>query len=174
MIKIELTTNLFASIFIFVFMLINLVFIWINLCSTNKKGNSDNELDSAKDYDSKITVVESVEISSRIEQFFENENYYLNYDFSLTKLSEYIGLPKQAPVVSNVINNYLNTTFYELLAYHRIQYAQKMIKGNLNMTLDSICEYCGFRSQSTFNKYFKMHVGCSPSQYRRYEIEEAV
>lgn len=105
------------------------------------------------------------DIADKILQYFKTETSYLEFNFTLTQLTHSIGCSNSG-VVSNAIKNCLNTSFYELLANYRILYATRLIGDNLEKTLESISEECGFRSQSTFNKYFKKFTNFKPSDYR--------
>lgn len=108
--------------------------------------------------------VESEILEKRILDFFELEKSYLTFNFSLDMLAKYLGVP--ASTVSNVINNRLHTSFYKLLASYRIKYAKEIIVKEEDITFEFISESCGFKSKSTFNKYFSMIVGLSPSEFK--------
>ncbi len=101
---------------------------------------------------------------NRVLEFFRNNRMFLENSFSLDQLAKEVGLTKQE--VSEVINQSLNSSFYQLLAKYRIDYAKTLLIRNKNLTIDAIVDECGFCSKSTFNKYFKLYVGQTPSVFR--------
>ncbi|MGS4346957.1 helix-turn-helix domain-containing protein [Myroides odoratus] len=108
---------------------------------------------------------EVVEDKERIiVDFFETSDEFLANSFSLEDLADAVGLSKQE--VSTVINHQLNSSFYHMVAQYRILHAKALLQERNNLTIEAIVEECGFSSKSTFNKYFKLFVGKTPSVYR--------
>ncbi|MGG5507720.1 MULTISPECIES: helix-turn-helix domain-containing protein [unclassified Myroides] len=105
------------------------------------------------------------ELGDQILDFFETRKDFLQRDFSLDMLCSSIPncTTQQA---SFVLNHYLNTTFYKLVAYHRIIYSLQLLVNQPDWTILAIAEECGFRSVNTFTKYFKNLTGFSPVDYR--------
>ncbi|WHT39863.1 MULTISPECIES: helix-turn-helix domain-containing protein [Myroides] len=99
-----------------------------------------------------------------IVDFFETSDEFLANSFSLEDLADAVGLSKQE--VSTVINHQLNSSFYHMVAQYRILHAKELLQERNNLTIEAIVEECGFSSKSTFNKYFKLFVGKTPSVYR--------
>ncbi|MBB1138876.1 helix-turn-helix domain-containing protein [Myroides sp. WP-1] len=97
-------------------------------------------------------------------QFFETSDDFLANSFSLEDLAGAVSLNKQE--VSAVINHQLNSSFYHMVAQYRILHAKELLQERNNLTIEAIVEECGFSSKSTFNKYFKLFVGKTPSVYR--------
>lgn len=97
-------------------------------------------------------------------EFFETSDDFLSNSFSLEDLADAVNLNKQE--VSTVINHQLNSSFYHMVAQYRILHAKKLLQVRNNLTIEAIVEECGFSSKSTFNKYFKLFVGKTPSVYR--------
>lgn len=119
----------------------------------------DNIASNTEDKVSDFVVKEKKIIS-----FFNNNKGFLETSFSLEQLAKEVGLTKQE--VSEVINQNLNSSFYQLLAKYRIDYAKSLLIRDKNLTIDAVVDECGFCSKSTFNKYFKMYVGQTPSVFR--------
>jgi len=95
----------------------------------------------------------------------EKDRPYLDMDLTFDQLSEETGIGKHH--LSYVLNQHLNTNFYQLINYRRVDYFLEHIheietegKSILELAFES-----GFNSKSTFNKYFKLHTGTSPSDY---------
>ena len=117
---------------------------------------------SKADIQSYSEVVEDKE--RIIVDFFETSDEFLANSFSLEDLADAVGLSKQE--VSTVINHQLNSSFYHMVAQYRILHAKALLQERNNLTIEAIVEECGFSSKSTFNKYFKLFVGKTPSVYR--------
>ncbi|WP_010250259.1 helix-turn-helix domain-containing protein [Myroides injenensis] len=115
-------------------------------------------------------VTNKVEIKSAtckvemINTFFLNNKEYLDNAFTIEDLADAISVSRHE--VSEIINHQMNTSFYQLLAKYRIDYAKGLLLERQNLTIEAIVGECGFSSKSTFNKYFKMFVGKTPSVYR--------
>lgn len=105
------------------------------------------------------------EVMEQILEFFETHTDYLKSDFTLELLGKSISI-SNLNLISFVINNHLNTTFYKLVAYYRILYALQLFALRQDWTLIAIAESVGFKSVNTFNKYFKDLTGLSPIAYR--------
>lgn len=100
-----------------------------------------------------------------LEVYLENGRPYLDMDLTFDRLSEDTGINKHD--LSYVLNQHLNMNFYQLINYKRVDYFLEHIyeietegKSILELAFES-----GFNSKSTFNKYFKLHTGTSPSDY---------
>jgi len=111
---------------------------------------------------------------STIESYLENGKPYLDMDLSFDELSEATQINKHD--LSYVLNQHLNTNFYQLVNLKRIDHFLEHIqeietegKSILALAFES-----GFSSKSTFNKYFRMHTGMSPSEYLKNKADIAV
>lgn len=82
----------------------------------------------------------------------------------LRKLSHAIG--EKAHYVSQVINQDLGTTFYDLVNRHRIEQAKRHLAADPGRTVLEIALAVGFNSKSTFHAAFRRHAGMTPSAYR--------
>jgi len=105
------------------------------------------------------------EVMEQVLDFFETSDVYLKHDFTLEILGQCIS-NTNLQVISFVINHHLNSTFYKLVAYHRILYALKLLAERNDWTVLAIAESVGFKSINTFNKYFKDLTGLTPVEYR--------
>ncbi len=105
------------------------------------------------------------QIVDRLTHFFKEDQSFLNSDFSLSSLSKRLEIPKHH--LSEIINSDLDTSFYELVNHHRIQFAAKRIADNTkrHFTLEAIGYECGYNSKSAFFGHFKRNLGKTPRQY---------
>ncbi|WP_121965837.1 helix-turn-helix domain-containing protein [Myroides sp. N17-2] len=146
-----------------------IVFSSLTLIISRKNGRQAKAIEQNKRESKGVSgVVESLSISTEqcetIIKYFEKSEAYLETSFSLEQLANDLNLSKQQ--VSEVINQDMNSSFYQLLAMYRIDHAKVLIEENKNLTIEAIVDECGFSSKSTFNKYFKYYVGQTPSVYR--------
>ncbi|MBW1293874.1 helix-turn-helix domain-containing protein [Aquimarina litoralis] len=104
---------------------------------------------------------------SHINQYFQENEEYLQSDFSLAVLSKALQIPKHH--LSQIINSDMNTTFYDLVNSKRINRAISRIKegDKLNLTLEGLGYECGFNSKSAFFHHFKKHTGKTPGQFKK-------
>ncbi|MEP5633964.1 MAG: helix-turn-helix domain-containing protein, partial [Maribacter dokdonensis] len=97
----------------------------------------------------------------------KEERLYLNPAFSRKHLGEKLGLPDTK--ISGIISNQLDTTFYELVNEMRLGEAKSFLDEGLSssLTLEAIASQAGFKSKTTFYKFFKNKLGMNPSEYLR-------
>lgn len=105
-------------------------------------------------------------ILQKINQQMENEKFYLNNLASLSSLAKIIREPVHH--VSQVINEKMHLSFFELIAQYRIQESINIIKSHPKnvFTIEELSEQVGYNSKSSFNKAFKKITGKTPSEYR--------
>lgn len=98
-------------------------------------------------------------------QSMEHDKLYLDANLTLEKVAKHVSIPKNH--ITHFLNYYYATNFYEWLAKYRINHAISLIEsGSENLKLEFLANLSGFNSRTTFNRYFKMYMGESPSNYR--------
>lgn len=117
----------------------------------------------------KSSGLKEAEKEKRRVQLLDHFNYekpYLNPDLSLHQLAEMIKLPPYQ--LSQLINESLQTTFFELVNQYRIEEFKNRMKDHANSHLSilGIAMDSGFSSKSGFYKAFKKETGMSPSEYK--------
>ncbi|MFN1834675.1 helix-turn-helix domain-containing protein [Balneola sp. MJW-20] len=105
------------------------------------------------------------ELKNRLLAVIEDKKLYQDEEVSLRMLSEYMDVPIKK--VSHLINQYLDTTFYNLINTYRIDMFKKKVKdGELeHKTILALALESGFNSKATFNRVFKQFEGVTPSKY---------
>ncbi|MEM7087360.1 MAG: helix-turn-helix domain-containing protein [Bacteroidota bacterium] len=100
-----------------------------------------------------------------IMDYMEEKVPYLDTEFSLSKLADYLNKPKY--LVSQVLNVELGKSFYEFVNEYRFNEVKERLKdpANSNMTISAIAYDSGFHNKNTFNKVFKKQTGMTPSQF---------
>jgi len=86
---------------------------------------------------------------------------------SLSELAKKIG--ESSHHVSQVMNEKLNKSFFELLASYRIDEAKKILSGDKKgkITVEEVSEMVGYNSKTAFNNAFKKLSGKTPSEFRK-------
>ncbi len=102
----------------------------------------------------------------KIEDEMEKRKFFTDNTASLSKLAKKIGESQHH--VSQVINEKLEKSFFELLANYRVEEAKKILlsKDGQNITIEEIAEQVGYNSKSAFNNAFKKITGKTPSYFR--------
>jgi AraC-like DNA-binding protein len=72
--------------------------------------------------------------------------------------------------VSQVINQDLGTSFYDLVNVHRVDNAKRLLVLSPDKTVIEIALEVGFNSKSTFNAAFRHHTGSTPTAYRSSQL----
>ena len=96
----------------------------------------------------------------------ETEQPYLDEELTLNKLA--MGIDTTDKKLSYLLNQYLNTTFYNFVNAYRIEaYKRSVQSGDFQeYTIEGIAYECGFKSKASFYRLFKKETGKSPSEYK--------
>jgi AraC-like DNA-binding protein len=101
----------------------------------------------------------------RIMGYFEDPKVYLTSGLSLDHLSKELDIPKH--LLSQLFNIYFGKSYHHFVADYRILHAIELLNtNNGRLTIESLCYSCGFNSKTSFNKYFKVKTGTTPSAYQ--------
>lgn len=105
-------------------------------------------------------------ILEKITSQMENDKYFLKSTASLSGLSKTIN--ESSHHVSQVINEKLNQSFFEMLATYRVEEAKTILKTELGkkLTIEEVAERVGYNSKSAFNNAFKKITSQTPSTFR--------
>lgn len=85
-------------------------------------------------------------------------------DLSLDYLAEYVHLSPE--YLSRYFKKCTGVNLSEFIAGTRIEKAKYRLRTS-NCSINDVCEYCGYRSISNFQKAFKKAVGMSAGEYRK-------
>jgi AraC-like DNA-binding protein len=105
-------------------------------------------------------------LAERLDRAMKQEKLYHDENLSLQTLAE--KLNENPNLVSYVLNNSLNQSFYDYINQHRVdEVKSKMADPKYaHLKLIEIAFECGFNSKATFNRAFKKLTGTSPTAYR--------
>lgn len=98
---------------------------------------------------------------------FEKKEYFSENLASLSDLAKKIG--ESPHHVSQVLNEKLNKSFFELLASYRVEKAKKILAEDTGtkLTIEEISEMVGYNSKTAFNNAFKKLTNNTPSEFRK-------
>ncbi|MFZ4263466.1 helix-turn-helix domain-containing protein [Sphingobacterium sp. HJSM2_6] len=95
----------------------------------------------------------------------DSSQLYLDNNLNMFKLSQHLNISEH--LLRHYIYEYLGTTFNDWIAEFRIQHAILLMKeSQTNWKLDFIASVSGFKSRTTFNRYFKELFGITASDFR--------
>ena len=116
---------------------------------------------------SSLTEDSKQKILTNILLEFETRQYFMENLASLSDLAKKIGeSPHHA---SQVLNEKLNKSFFELLATYRVEKSKKIFVEDTEnkLTIEEISEMVGYNSKTAFNNAFKRLTGKTPSEFRK-------
>ncbi|RKS98181.1 helix-turn-helix domain-containing protein [Chryseobacterium defluvii] len=127
----------------------------------NSKSNTEQALNTI-DYDMKFGELwQKLDESVQQQQLFRNCDLTLDYLALKTEINKY--------QISEMLNGYKHKPFYRYINEYRIEYFKNMveraIEKNENINFLSFAYEAGFKSKSSFNRYFKEIIGKTPSEY---------
>lgn len=102
------------------------------------------------------------EIVCQIEEYLKA--HLSNPALSRTDLCKQFNV--SAAHVSRIFRDFLGTSFWNRLRYHRIERAKRMLKSTRD-PLFVIAERCGFKRPSRFSEAFRRQEGITPREYRK-------
>jgi AraC-like DNA-binding protein len=103
-------------------------------------------------------------IQRKLREAMTTSQLYRDSRLTLHRLCQQI---KESPhYVSQVINQDLDTSFYDFVNLHRIERAREALLQSPEKTVIEIALEVGFNSKSTFNAAFRRHAGTTPTGHR--------
>jgi AraC-like DNA-binding protein len=116
----------------------------------------------------KSALSEEVEeaVLQKLTRLMEDEKPYLESDLSLPKLAQRLNTSPHT--LSQLMNDRLEQSFFDLLATYRVREAQQLLQDSAttNLKIDEIAERVGYNSSSAFHTAFKRLTGQTPAQFR--------
>jgi YesN/AraC family two-component response regulator len=106
------------------------------------------------------------EILQKLVQIMQDQKLFTDNLISLAKIAKQVEEP--AYMVSQVINEKMEVSFYDWIAKYRVEEAKKLLLDpkTERYTIEQIAEEVGYNSKSAFNKAFKKFTGKTPSEYK--------
>lgn len=118
-------------------------------------------------FDSNEYKIKFENIWMRLDECVKKQELFRNCDLNLDILSSKSEINKYQ--ISEMLNSYKNKPFYRYINEYRIEYfissVDKAAANNENINFLSLAYDAGFKSKSSFNRYFKEIKGQTPSMY---------
>ena len=125
--------------------------------------NEDNE--DSRYQKSALSTALLDDYQDRLNGLTERKDIYLNAELSLEILAKELRMPKHH--LTQLFNLRIGKNFSQYINSLRIMHACKLLEDVENgLTLEEIAFESGFSSRVTFNRYFKIICGSTPSDYR--------
>jgi AraC-like DNA-binding protein len=103
----------------------------------------------------------------KLDEFVGKQKLFRNCELTLDELAHKTKINKYQ--ISEMLNGYKNKSFYQYINEYRIEYfknsIEEAIEKNENINFLSLAYDAGFKSKSSFNRYFKEITGKTPSEY---------
>jgi len=114
-----------------------------------------------------LSQTEMFKILLKLEKAMEKEQYFMESDLTLDKLSKLTNLNKYH--VSETLNHFVNKPFYTFVNEYRILYVKDKLTNlanqNSSINILELAYESGFNSKSSFNRYFKEITSHTPTEY---------
>jgi len=123
----------------------------------------EKSFESKKYQKSGIEPSEAMKYQKEIEKVLADDKIYLNQDLRLKDLADKLGTPNHT--ISQVLNQFMDTTFFDLINKYRVMEAKKLIDSNPQYTLLQIAYDSGFNNKTSFVNSFKKFEGRTPSSF---------
>lgn len=148
------------------FMILITTFHMMNDSNYYDRTSTFLEIPSLKYKKSSLLDAQKEGIMESIKQKMEMEKYFIQGIASLSGLAKSINASPHH--VSQVINEKMNQSFFEMLATYRIEEAKIILKSEIGkkLTIEEVAEQVGYNSKSAFNTSFKKITSQTPSSFR--------
>lgn len=108
--------------------------------------------------------------AEKLQQSMDSKKLYLNPHLTLKVLADELGIsPHQ---LSQVFSRSLNCTFFDYVNNLRVEEAKKLLVENRQKIIE-VAMTAGFATKASFNKYFKLSTGLTPSQFLKKQVTES-
>lgn len=115
------------------------------------------------------------QVADKLLLAMERSKRYTDPDLTLEKLATALQVPRN--LVSEVLNQHLEKTFYQFVNEFRVKEVIRLLnrckRQGISPNILSLAFEAGFNSKSSFNQYFKKHTGQTPSEYLKLERRAA-
>jgi len=99
----------------------------------------------------------------------EKDEIFKDPDLDRETVCEMLGVNRT--YLSQIINQDMNTTFYQLINKYRLEKSLEMLENSRyqHLPLKNISQLCGFKNANTFSMMFKQVYGRTPTEGRKVE-----
>jgi AraC-like DNA-binding protein len=113
----------------------------------------------------KLNGEQSKHYAKRLVKLVEDEKLFLNSELKHSAIASKMGISSR--YLTDILKNELGKSFNDFINEYRVKEVRRRIHNNEieNLTLYAIALESGFNSKSSFNRIFKKHTGCTPSEF---------
>lgn len=107
-------------------------------------------------------------IKNKVLAIMDSTDEIYSSEFSLDRLAELASVKPR--VLSSVLNDTLNKSFYTLLNEYRVREACRRLEDEErygHLTIEAISQSLGYKSRTTLVNVFKKQIGLTPTEYQR-------
>jgi AraC-like DNA-binding protein len=128
--------------------------------------SSKLKLEQSKKEEDRSPEVESNETIEKLRKIMVNEKLYLERELSLGETANKLGI--HAHHLSKLLNVQLGVNFFEFVNEYRVDEFKRLASNpeNKHISLLGLAMDAGFNSKATFNRFFKISTGLTPSDFR--------
>ena len=110
-------------------------------------------------------------IADQILQHMQTSKPYLEPELTLEQLAGQLSLRPR--ILSRVINESMQQTFFDFINRYRIEEAKRLLTNpkDKKITVLEVLYEVGFNSKSSFNTLFKKHTGLTPSEFKKKHLQ---
>ena len=155
--------KIYSLLFLFQFGWILYVYILTYQHKLQEQQNISHSSAPKETYQYKdLSKIDFDSVQSAIISFYQESHVYLDEEFTLDQLSGQLKINKAD--LSITFNKHLHSNFHEYTNRSRIQHFKQILSEDPSASVTDLAFQCGFKSKSTFYKYFKKEFDCLPSQ----------
>lgn len=132
----------------------------------------NSEIKSSRKYEkSSLTPEIQSATVQKLHRVMEAEKPYLDAGFSLPGMAKRLSVSTHH--LSQILNEELGQSFFDLVAQYRVQEAQSLLASpdTSHLKIEEIAQQVGYNSKSAFNTAFRKITSQTPSQFRRNQEE---
>lgn len=124
-----------------------------------------NENGAGKYKTSPLTPKQMESYKNNLHRYMKNKKPYLDATLKISVLAASLDIPSHH--LSQVLNEGMETNFYDFINTYRIEAAKRCLKDDnyRHYNILSIAMECGFANKTTFNRTFKKLTGMTPSTF---------
>nr|WP_288935138.1 helix-turn-helix domain-containing protein [uncultured Allomuricauda sp.] len=112
----------------------------------------------------------SLDLKEKLIHLIKIEALYLNSELKLIDVANLLNISRHH--ASQLINEYFEMSFYELLNKYRIEEAERLLidQNSTGLNITDIAFKSGFNNRMSFYNSFKKHFGTTPSEFRNQNL----
>jgi AraC-like DNA-binding protein len=127
--------------------------------------NSDKEKPSFRYKNYQLDKDDLEEVVEKIFHHLDQTKAYKNSEYTLDDLAEELGISRLK--ITQALNVKLGENFYQVINRARAKESKRLLEHSDTDNISMVGFDSGFKSKSTFYKYFKEEFGSSPGDFKR-------